>query len=343
MAISYKDSGVDVTKGYEAVKLMKNHVQSTYTDGVLGDIGSFGGFFEMPKDVKNPVLVSGTDGVGTKLKYAIISDRHDTIGIDAVAMCVNDIVCQGAKPLFFLDYFATGSLSPEKVATVVGGISEGCRQCGAALIGGETAEMPGFYPDGEYDIAGFAVGVVDKKKIINGSKIKSGDVLIGLKSSGVHSNGYSLVRKLFGEDIKELEKYDNELGSTIIDALLAPTKIYVNSILELIKKVNVKGIAHITGGGFIENVPRMFPKGIGCEIDIHAYDRLPVFDLLKEKSDLPDSKLYNTFNMGIGLMLCVPQSEAAAVVKAAEALGEKAYILGKTVAGEGVRLLGIDK
>ncbi len=338
MAISYKDSGVDVTKGYEAVKLMKNHVQSTYTDGVLGDIGSFGGFFEMPKDVKNPVLVSGTDGVGTKLKYAIISDRHDTIGIDAVAMCVNDIVCQGAKPLFFLDYFATGSLSPEKVATVVGGISEGCRQCGAALIGGETAEMPGFYPDGEYDIAGFAVGVVDKKKIINGSKIKSGDVLIGLKSSGVHSNGYSLVRKLFGEDIKELEKYDNELGSTIIDALLAPTKIYVNSILELIKKVNVKGIAHITGGGFIENIPRIFPQGIGCRIDTKSYELPPVFKLLQKKSKLTKTELYNTFNMGIGMVVCVKKSDAEAAIAQLESTGESCVILGKTVKGEGVIL-----
>lgn len=338
MAISYKDSGVDVTKGYEAVKLMKNHVQSTYTDGVLGDIGSFGGFFEMPKDVKNPVLVSGTDGVGTKLKYAIISDRHDTIGIDAVAMCVNDIVCQGAKPLFFLDYFATGSLSPEKVATVVGGISEGCRQCGAALIGGETAEMPGFYPDGEYDIAGFAVGVVDKKKIINGSKIKSGDVLIGLKSSGVHSNGYSLVRKLFGEDIKELEKYDNELGSTIIDALLAPTKIYVNSILELIKKVNVKGIAHITGGGFIENIPRIFPQGIGCRIDTKSYEIPPVFKLLQKKSKLTKTELYNTFNMGIGMVVCVKKSDAEAAIAQLESTGESCVILGKTVKGEGVIL-----
>ena len=268
MAISYKDSGVDVERGYRAVKLMKEHVKSTYTDGVLGDLGSFGGFFKMPVGLKEPVLVAGTDGVGTKLKYAIISDRHDTIGIDAVAMCVNDIVCQGAKPLFFLDYFATGNLSPEKVATVVSGIAEGCRQSGAALIGGETAEMPGFYPVGEYDIAGFAVGVAEKSKIINGSKIKPDDVLIGIKSSGVHSNGYSLVRKLFGEDMKELEKYDEELRAKPIDVLLTPTKIYVKSILALIEKVEVKGIAHITGGGFIENIPRIFPEGVGCEINL---------------------------------------------------------------------------
>ncbi|MBD5632730.1 MAG: phosphoribosylformylglycinamidine cyclo-ligase [Clostridia bacterium] len=338
MAISYKDSGVDVERGYEAVKLMKGHVQSTYTPGVLGDIGSFGGFFEMPKDIKNPVLVSGTDGVGTKLKYAIISGRHDTIGIDAVAMCVNDIVCQGAKPLFFLDYFATGSLSPEKVATVVGGIAEGCRQAGAALVGGETAEMPGFYPEGDYDIAGFAVGAVDKKKIINGSKIKSGDVLIGLKSSGIHSNGYSLVRKLFGEDMKELEKYNEELGSTVIDALLTPTKIYVNSILELIKKVNVKGIAHITGGGFIENIPRIFPEGIGCRIDTKSYELPAIFKLLQKKSKLSKQELYNTFNMGIGMVVCVKKADAEAAIAQLESTGESCVIIGKTVKGNGVIL-----
>lgn len=298
MAISYKDSGVDVERGYEAVRLMKEHVKSTYTDGVLGDLGSFGGFFQMPKGMKEPVLVAGTDGVGTKLKYAIISGRHNTIGIDAVAMCVNDIVCQGAQPLFFLDYFATGNLSPEKVATVVSGIAEGCRQSGAALIGGETAEMPGFYPEGEYDIAGFAVGAVDKKRIINGNKIKSGDVLIGLKSSGVHSNGYSLVRKLWGEDIADLEKFDAELGAKPIDVLLTPTKIYVKSILELIKKVNVKGIAHITGGGFIENIPRIFPEGIGCRIDTKSYEVPKIFQIMQKRAKLSKQQIYNTFNMG---------------------------------------------
>ena len=282
MAISYKDSGVDVERGYEAVKLMKEHVQSTYTEGVLGDIGSFGGFFQMPKKVKHPVLVAGTDGVGTKLKYAIVADKHDTIGIDAVAMCVNDIVCQGAKPLFFLDYFATGSLSPEKVATVVSGVAQGCKQAGAALIGGETAEMPGFYAKSDYDIAGFAVGVVDRKKIINGSEIKKGDVLIGLKSSGIHSNGSSLVRKLFGEDIDKLTKFDDELDARPINVLLTPTKIYVNSILSLIEKVHVKGIAHITGGGFIENIPRIFPKGIGCEINTSSYELPNVFKVMQK-------------------------------------------------------------
>ena len=339
MAISYKDSGVDVERGYQAVKLMKEHVKSTYTKGVLGDIGSFGGFFQMPEGMKQPVLVAGTDGVGTKLKYAIIADRHDTIGIDAVAMCVNDIVCQGAKPLIFLDYFATGSLSPEKVATVVSGIAEGCRQSGAALIGGETAEMPGFYPEGDYDIAGFAVGVVDKERIINGSTIKSGDVLIGLKSSGIHSNGYSLVRKLFGEDINALEKYDEELGAKPIDVLLTPTRIYVKSILALIEKVKVKGIAHITGGGFIENIPRIFPEGIGCEINTKSYEVPAVFKALQKKAGITDAQIYNTFNMGIGMVVCVSQENVETAIAQLEATGENCVVLGKTVKGSGVKLL----
>ena len=339
MAISYKDSGVDVERGYQAVKLMKEHVKSTYTKGVLGDIGSFGGFFQMPEGMKQPVLVAGTDGVGTKLKYAIIADRHDTIGIVAVAMCVNDIVCQGAKPLIFLDYFATGSLSPEKVATVVSGIAEGCRQSGAALIGGETAEMPGFYPEGDYDIAGFAVGVVDKEKIINGSTIKSGDVLIGLKSSGIHSNGYSLVRKLFGEDINALEKYDEELGAKPIDVLLTPTRIYVKSILALIEKVKVKGIAHITGGGFIENIPRIFPEGIGCEINTKSYEVPAVFKALQKKAGITDAQIYNTFNMGIGMVVCVSQENVETAIAQLEATGENCVVLGKTVKGSGVKLL----
>lgn len=338
MAISYKDSGVDVTRGYEAVRLMREHVKSTYTEGVLGDIGSFGGFFRMPKGMKEPVLVAGTDGVGTKLKYAFLANKHDTIGIDAVAMCVNDIVCQGAKPLMFLDYFATGKLSPETVATVVSGVAEGCRQCGAALVGGETAEMPGFYPDGEYDIAGFAVGVVDKKKVINGSKIKSGDVLIGIKSSGVHSNGYSLVRKLWGEDISELEKYDDRLGCRVIDALLTPTKIYVNSILALIEKVKVKGIAHITGGGFIENIPRIFPEGIGCKIDTNSYEVPEIFKIMQEKSKLKKQEIYNTFNMGIGMVVCVSKNDVEATIAQLESTGESCAVIGKTVKGSGVIL-----
>ncbi len=338
MSISYKDSGVDVERGYEAVKLMKEHVKSTYTAGVLGDIGSFGGFFEMPKDVKNPVLVAGTDGVGTKLKYAILAGKHDTIGIDAVAMCVNDIVCQGAKPLFFLDYFATGALSPEKVATVVSGVAEGCRQSGAALIGGETAEMPGFYPDGDYDIAGFAVGVVDKKKIINGSKIKSGDVLIGLKSSGIHSNGYSLVRKLFGEDVSKLQEYDEALGAKPIDVLLTPTRIYVNSILELIKKVQVKGIAHITGGGFIENIPRIFPEGLGCTINTKSYEVPAVFQVMQKRAKLSKQQMYNTFNMGIGMVVCVKKRDVEATIAQLESTGEKCVVIGKVTKNTGVNL-----
>ena len=339
MAISYKDSGVDVERGYKAVQLMKEHVKSTYTSGVLGDLGSFGGFFKMPEGMKEPVLVAGTDGVGTKLKYAIISDKHDTIGIDAVAMCVNDIVCQGAKPLFFLDYFATGNLSPEKVATVVSGIAEGCRQSEAALIGGETAEMPGVYPEGEYDIAGFAVGAVEKSKIINGANIKAGDVLIGLKSSGIHSNGYSLVRKLFGEDISALEKYDEELNAKPIDVLLTPTRIYVKSILALIEKVNVKGIAHITGGGFFENIPRIFPEGIGCEINKNSYEVPAVFKVMQKRAGITDAQIYNTFNMGIGMVVCVDEKDIKATIAQLESTGEKCVVLGKTVKGSGVKLL----
>ena len=338
MAITYKDSGVDVERGYEAVRLMREHVKSTYTDGVLGDIGSFGGFFKMPKDIKNPVLVAGTDGVGTKLKYAIISDKHDTIGIDAVAMCVNDIVCQGARPLFFLDYFASGNLNPQKVAEVVSGVAEGCRQSGAALIGGETAEMPGFYPGGDYDIAGFAVGVVDEKKVINGSKIKSGDVLIGIKSSGIHSNGYSLVRKLWGEDIAELEKYDADLGDAPINVLLTPTKIYVKSILALIEKVKVKGIAHITGGGFIENIPRIFPEGVGCRIDTSSYEVPAIFKLMVKKAKLTKQQAYNTFNMGIGMVVCVAKKDVEATIAQLESTGEQCAVIGKCVRGSGVIL-----
>lgn len=339
MSVSYKDSGVDVERGYEAVKLMKEHVKSTYTEGVLGDLGSFGGFFQMPKNVKHPVLVAGTDGVGTKLKYAIVADKHDTIGIDAVAMCVNDIVCQGARPLFFLDYFATGKLSPEKVATVVSGVAKGCKLAGAALIGGETAEMPGFYPDGDYDIAGFAVGVVDRKKIINGSEIRKGDVLIGIKSSGIHSNGYSLVRKLFGENPVVLNKYDDELDAKPINVLLTPTKIYVSSILALIEKVKVKGIAHITGGGFIENIPRIFPKGIGCVIEKNSYELPTVFKVMQERAQLSDEQMYNTFNMGIGMVVCVKERDVEATVKQLQLTGEECAVIGKTVKGSGVKLV----
>ena len=339
--MDYKEAGVDVTAGYKAVELMKKHVKSTFDKNVIGDLGSFGGFYGIGDYVDGePVLVAGTDGVGTKLKYAFIADKHDSVGIDCVAMCVNDVICQGAKPLLFLDYMAVGKLFPEQAEQIVSGVAEGCRQSRCALIGGETAEMPGFYQVGEYDLAGFCVGIVDRKKAVTGDSIEAGDALIGLQSSGIHSNGFSLVRKLLGEDRQMLEKYEPRLHKTVLEEVLTPTRIYVQTALSLLKEYPVKGIAHITGGGFIENVPRMFPKGIGCEIDINAYAHLPIFDILKEKSELPDSKLYNTFNMGIGLVLCVPQSAASAVVNAAQSLGEKAYVIGKTVAGNGVTLLG---
>ena len=340
MAISYKDSGVDVTRGYKAVDLMKKHVKSTYNENVIGDLGSFGGFFSIANEkMEEPVLVAGTDGVGTKLKYAFVLEKHDTIGIDAVAMCVNDIVCQGAKPLFFLDYYACGHLYPESEAEVVKGIAEGCRQAGCALIGGETAEMPGFYPDGEYDLAGFAVGIVDKKKVINGKDIKEGDVLIGLKSSGVHSNGYSLVRKLFGDSDKAaLESYDEQLGATVAEVLLKPTKIYVKSILALIEKVQVKGIAHITGGGFIENIPRIFPEGIGCEIEKNSYEIPAVFKVMQERAGITDEQIYNTFNMGIGMVVCVSPENVDATMAQLSATGEEVVVIGKTIAGKGVTL-----
>lgn len=340
MAISYKDSGVDVTRGYKAVDLMKKYVKTTYNDNVLGDIGSFGGFYSISGEkMEEPVLVAGTDGVGTKLKYAFLLEKHDTIGIDAVAMCVNDIVCQGAKPLFFLDYYACGRLYPEAEAQVVQGIAEGCRQAGCALIGGETAEMPGFYPDGEYDLAGFAVGIVDKKKVINGKNIQAGDVLLGIKSSGIHSNGYSLVRKLFGDsDRAELEKYDERLGASPAEVLLTPTKIYVRSILTLVAKVPVKGIAHITGGGFIENIPRIFPEGIGCEIDKNSYEVPAVFRVMQERAGISDEQIYNTFNMGIGMVVCVSPENAAAAAASLKESGEEVVVLGRTTEGKGVTL-----
>ena len=340
MASAYKDSGVDVTRGYKAVDLMKKYVKTTYNDNVLGDIGSFGGFYSISGEkMEEPVLVAGTDGVGTKLKYAFLLEKHDTIGIDAVAMCVNDIVCQGAKPLFFLDYYACGRLYPEAEAQVVKGIAEGCRQAGCALIGGETAEMPGFYPDGEYDLAGFAVGIVDKKKVINGKNIQAGDVLLGIKSSGIHSNGYSLVRKLFGDsDRAELEKYDERLGASPAEVLLTPTKIYVRSILTLVAMVPVKGIAHITGGGFIENIPRIFPEGIGCEIDKNSYEVPAVFRVMQERAGISDEQIYNTFNMGIGMVVCVSPENAAAAAASLKESGEEVVVLGRTTEGKGVTL-----
>ena len=334
--ISYKDAGVDVQRGYDAVSLMKKHVQKTMNSNVLGDLGSFGGFYALDKeDCDEPVLVAGTDGVGTKLRYAMLMDKHDTIGIDAVAMCVNDIVCQGAKPLFFLDYIATGRIHPDKIADIVGGVAEGCVQAGCALIGGETAEMPGFYGEDEYDIAGFSVGVVQKSRVINGSSIKAGDALIGLASSGIHSNGFSLVRRLFGENPSDLTRYSAELKKSVGEEVLTPTRIYVRTVLELIKNYQIKGIAHITGGGFIENIPRMLPKGLKAKINTGSYEVLPVFNVLAQLSGMEQAQLYNTFNMGVGMVLAVEPGQAESIAEAAAGLGEKAYIIGEVVQGEG--------
>lgn len=338
MAIDYKSAGVDVEAGYSAVKLMKEYVKSTYDKNVVGDLGSFGGFYSLSDAPDGEVLVAGTDGVGTKLKYAFVLNRHDTIGIDAVAMCVNDIVCQGARPLIFLDYIALSKLVPEKVAEIVKGVAEGCRQAGCALIGGETAEMPGFYAEDEYDIAGFSCGTARKDKIINGNSIKAGDVLVGLKSSGIHSNGYSLVRKLFPPVYDELIKFDEELGEVPAKVLLTPTRIYVKNVLKITERFDVKGIAHITGGGFIENIPRIIPAGLGVKIFRDSYELPNIFKVLKARAGIDDRKMYNTFNMGIGMVLAVDESVAESVRAYAEELGEGAVILGEVIPGEGVTL-----
>ncbi len=337
MAIDYKSAGVDVERGYEAVKLMKKYVKETYDGNVLGDIGSFGGFYALGEGDDADVLVAGTDGVGTKLKYAFTANKHDTVGIDCVAMCVNDIVCQGARPLIFLDYIALGKLIPQKVADIVKGVSEGCKQAGCALIGGETAEMPGFYEGDDYDIAGFSVGIVKKNKIINGAKIQEGDKLIGLRSSGVHSNGYSLVRQLFKPDEKLFE-FDEELGAKPADVLLTPTRIYVKTVLSLIDKCEVLGMAHITGGGFIENIPRMLPDGLAAKIDRGSYELPKLFKALQRRADISDSKMYNTFNMGIGLVICVRAQEEEKALEVLRSLGEDPVKLGSVVKGSGVIL-----
>ena len=332
---SYKAAGVDVVAGYESVKLIKPMVESTFIPGVIGSLGGFGGLFQPDfKSMEEPVLVSGTDGVGTKLKLAFLMDKHDTIGIDAVAMCVNDIACCGAKPLFFLDYIAVGKNFPERVASIVSGITEGCRQAGCALIGGETAEMPGFYPVDEYDVAGFSVGMVDKKKMIDGSKLTAGDVLIGVASSGVHSNGYSLVRKTLGIDENSVKKYVDELGKTLGEELLTPTKIYVKAIQNLIANVDVKAISHITGGGFYENVPRMLGENTHAVIRKNSAPVLPIFDVIAKAGNIPERDMYNTFNMGIGLMVAVPASDADKAIKALADAGETAYIMGEITTGE---------
>ena len=334
--ISYKDAGVDVHRGYEAVAQMKKHVQSTFVPGVLTDIGSFGGSFSLAafKDMEEPVLVSGTDGVGTKLKLAFDMNKHDTIGIDAVAMCVNDIICSGAEPLFFLDYIATGHIAPERIAEIVKGISDGCRESLCALVGGETAEMPGFYPDGEYDVAGFSVGVVDRKKMIDGSTIKEGDVIIGLPSTGVHSNGFSLVRKLVEVAGVKLDQYDESLGETYGEALLKPTKLYVKAVKAAKEAGTLKGIAHITGGGFIENIPRTLPEGVSAKMNLKAIQKPAIYDFLEKTSGLGVEELYNTFNMGIGMILVVAENEAAKIVEALHAAGEPASMVGEIVKGD---------
>lgn len=338
MAIDYKSAGVDVERGYMAVKLMKEYVKRTYNDNVLGDIGSFGGVYALDDKPDGDVLVAGTDGVGTKLKYAFVMDKHDTIGIDCVAMCVNDIVCQGAKPLLFLDYIALSKLVPDKVAEIVKGVSEGCIQAGTALIGGETAEMPGFYQDDDYDMAGFSVGIAKRNKVINGSNIKEGDTLIGLASNGIHSNGYSLVRKLFIPQKDELEKYCERLGKTYGEELLTPTRIYVKPLLDIINKFEIKGIAHITGGGFIENIPRMLPKGLNAKIKKSSYDMPEIFKIIKERADLDDEKMYNTFNMGIGIVMAVDSNIVQDVTDYANSTGEKAYIIGEVINGDKMQL-----
>ncbi len=337
---SYKQAGVDITAGYRAVELMKKHIASTTTSGVVSGIGGFGGLFEPNiKGMTAPVLVSGTDGVGTKLKLAFILDKHDTVGIDCVAMCVNDVICCGAAPLFFLDYIACGKNVPEKIAAIVSGIADGCRQSGAALIGGETAEMPGFYPIDEYDLAGFTVGMVDKSKIIDNSKIKDGDVIVAIPSSGVHSNGFSLVRRVLLKDEKNAFTHSDELGMTIGESLLTPTKIYVKPILSLLEKVDVKGISHITGGGFYENIPRTIPEGFGASIEEAKVKIPPIFSLIQKEGDIPKRDMFNTFNMGVGMCVVVSAEDADKTVEILNANGEAAYIMGEVKAGiEGVKI-----
>lgn len=328
---SYAAAGVDITAGYKAVELMKSHIARTMTSGVCSDVGGFGGLFELDTTgIEKPVLVSGTDGVGTKLKLAFLMDKHDTVGIDCVAMCVNDIICCGAKPLFFLDYIACGKNIPEKIASIVSGVAEGCVQSGAALIGGETAEMPGFYPVDEYDLAGFSVGVVDKSKILDPSTMKAGDVVIALPSSGVHSNGFSLVRKVFDVENSDIKSPREELGGKSIgETLLTPTKIYVKPVLALLEQVKVKGISHITGGGFYENIPRSIPDGLGAVIDRKNVKVLPIFDLIAKEGNISERDMFNTFNMGVGMSIVVAQEDAEKAVEILKANGEDAYVIGK--------------
>lgn len=333
---SYKQAGVDITAGYKAVELMKSHISRTMTKGVASDIGGFGGLFSLDlSGVKNPVLVSGTDGVGTKLKIAFLMDKHDTVGIDCVAMCVNDVICCGAKPLFFLDYIAVGKNVPEKVADIVKGVAEGCVQSGSALIGGETAEMPGFYPVDEYDLAGFSVGLVDKEKILDNKSVKEGDAVLALPSSGVHSNGFSLVRKVFDIENADLKTPLEELGGRSLgETLLTPTKIYVKPMLKLFEEVKVKGVSHITGGGFYENIPRSIPKGLGAKIRKEDVRVLPVFKLLQQRGNIAERDMFNTFNMGVGMSVIVAKEDADKSLSVLKAAGEDAYVLGEIVKSE---------
>ena len=338
---AYASAGVDITAGYKAVELMKKHIAKTMTPGVVSGIGGFGGLFELDlKDINKPVLVSGTDGVGTKLKLAFLLDKHNTIGIDCVAMCVNDIICCGAKPLYFLDYIACGKNVPEKIEQIVEGVAEGCVQSGAALVGGETAEMPGFYSEDEYDLAGYSTGVVDKDKIIDSNTMEEGDVVIGLASSGVHSNGFSLVRKVFDIEKADITSPLDELdGKSLGEALLAPTKIYVKPILSLIEKVNVKAISHITGGGFYENIPRSIPDGLCAKIDKSKVKVLPIFDLIAKTGSISEHDMFNTFNMGVGMSVVVPKDQADDAVKTLQEAGEDTYVIGEIIkADEKVQL-----
>ncbi len=333
---SYAAAGVDITAGYKAVELMKSHIAKTMTKGVCSDVGGFGGLFELDLEgITKPVLVSGTDGVGTKLKIAFLMDKHDTVGIDCVAMCVNDIICCGAKPLFFLDYIACGKNIPERIADIVKGVAEGCVQAGAALIGGETAEMPGFYPVDEYDLAGYSTGVVDKTKIIDNKKMEEGDVVIALPSSGVHSNGFSLVRKVFDVENADLKTPLEALGGKSLgETLLTPTKIYVKPVLALLEKAKVRAISHITGGGFYENIPRSIPDGFGAKIDKNAVKVLPIFKLLQEKGGISEHDMFNTFNMGVGMSIVVAKEDADVAIETLKANGEDAYIIGEIVKSE---------
>lgn len=335
--MDYKNAGVDIEAGYKSVELMKKHIAKTMRPEVLTNIGGFSGAFSMEKfkDMEKPTLVSGTDGVGTKLKLAFVMDKHNTVGIDCVAMCVNDIACAGGEPLFFLDYIACGKNVPEKIADIVSGVAEGCHQSNAALIGGETAEMPGFYPEDEYDLAGFAVGVVDEKDLITGKDLADGDVLIGIASSGVHSNGFSLVRKVFPMDKESLNTYHEELGTTLGEALLKPTKIYVKALRSIKEAgIRVKACSHITGGGFYENVPRMLPEGIRAVIKKDSYPIPPIFTMLAREGQIEEQMMYNTYNMGLGMVIGVKPEDVDTVIKAIESAGEKAYVVGNAVAGE---------